>query len=413
VKETIVAINAGSSSIKFCVYDIDINSSSLNLLVKGIFSGIGTAPHIEVELPANDIKNGGEVVISTDAIADLKDQKFVDHGTALSILCTWTKSGLIGTTVRVISHRVVHGGDEFTEPTIIDSEAIRKLEKLVSLAPLHQPHCIRAIQALMKDFPNALHVACFDTAFHRTMPDIAQTFALPAWVTAAGVKPYGFHGLSYEYIASQLPEKISQITGSKVVVAHLGHGASMCAMVDSRSIATTMSFTPLDGLPMATRSGAIDAGVVFYLNRQLDLSIDAISRLLNEESGLLGLSGISSDIRQLLASKAPAAKFALSYFVYRICRELGSLTAALGGLDALVFTGGVGARSDAIRALVCQQSAWLGIDINKQANIDHELEISSPGSKISVWQMATNEEQLLAQHGLEKWQSSVASAQPN
>jgi len=402
--DLILTINAGSSSIKFCIYAI--SGGSLVKLLQGSFSGIGAVPQVEV-------KGMGDAASTLEQqLADLRQCHFFDHSSALSALSSWFSLSLEGYCVRVVSHRVVHGGNKFSGPVIVNSDVLRDMEVLVNLAPLHQPICIQAIKAMVGCFPTAQQLACFDTAFHRTMPQVAQTFALPPRFAEAGVKPYGFHGLSYEFIAANLPPKLGDIKDNKVVIAHLGQGASMCAMVNCQSVATTMGFTPLDGLPMATRSGTIDAGVVFYLNQQMGMSVKEISALLNEESGLLGLSGLSSDIRQLVESHAPRAAFAMQYFVYRICRELGSLVAAMGGLDGLIFTGGVGDGSAFVRGAVCEQSHWLGIKLDNRANDRHAEEISRPDSPVSVWAMATDEEQRLAYHGLTQWQST-SREQPN
>ena len=394
--DLIITINAGSSSIKFCVYEL--GEPPLNKLLQGGLSGIGGSPVVKVE--AIDIT-------FSDHVAGLKQSQFRDHATALSQLTSWLSRVCDKDRVRIVSHRVVHGGNRFAGPAIINADVIGEIEALSNLAPLHQPVCLQAIDAMIACYPTALQIACFDTAFHRTMPAVAQTFALPETYTEQGIKPYGFHGLSYESIAANLPQKIREIKDNKVVIAHLGQGASMCAMVNCQSVATTMSFTPLDGLPMATRSGAIDAGVVFYLNQQLGMSVQAISRLLNEQSGLLGLSGVTSDIRQLEQSNEPKAAFAMSFFIYRICRELGSLVAAMGGLDGLIFTGGVGEGSAFVRGAVCEQSQWLGIKIDHQANGRHDEEISQTDSPVSVWALATDEEQQLAKHGFNQWQTML------
>jgi acetate kinase len=273
-----------------------------------------------------------------------------------------------------------------------------ELERLVPLAPLHQPHDIAAIRVLQKAAPGVRQVACFDTAFHAGQPDVAASFALPRELTAKGIRRYGFHGLSYEYIVSVLPRIAPDLASGKIVVAHLGNGASLCAVSDRRSIATTMSFTPLDGLPMGTRIGALDPGVVLYLLRQEGMTAEAIERLLYERSGLLGVSGLSSDMRVLLASKAPAAKEAVDLFVYRIGRELGSLVAALGGLDALVFTGGIGEHAAPIRSRVCGDARWIGIELDDAANAGHGSRLSTAASKVQAWVIPTDENLMIARH---------------
>jgi acetate kinase len=270
----------------------------------------------------------------------------------------------------------------------------------VPLAPLHQPHNLLPIRAIAERRPNLLQVACFDTAFHQTSPPLAQAFALPASITDRGVRRYGFHGLSYEYIASALPQHDARAAAGKTVVLHLGNGASMCAMHDGKSVASTMGFTAVDGLPMGTRSGNLDPGVVLYLMQELKMDATAIESLLYKESGLLGVSGISSDMRELLESNEPRAKFAIDLFVYRITRELGSLAAALGGLDAIVFTAGIGERAAAIREAVCRQAEWLGVEVDTQANVAGGPRIGKASSRVAAWVIPTNEEVMIARHTL-------------
>ena len=300
--------------------------------------------------------------------------------------------------IEAVGHRVVHGGARFAEPARLDAGIVAQLEKLVPMAPLHQPYDLAAIRTLMKLRPELPQVACFDTAFHRAVPALAQTFALPREITAAGVRRYGFHGLSYEYIAAVLPEHLGARAEGRVVVAHLGNGASMCAMRARRSIATTMGFTALEGLMMGTRSGSIDPGVVFYLMRERSMSADEVEHLLYYQSGLLGVSGVSSDMRELLASKDPRAREAVELFAYRAARELGSLAAALGGLDALVFTAGIGERAAPVRAMICEQARWLGVELDAIANESHRAVISSAGSRVTVCVVPTDEEIVIARH---------------
>ncbi len=295
-------------------------------------------------------------------------------------------------------HRVVHGGERFAAPVLVNQEVLQALQALVPLAPLHQPHNLDAIRALAHVKPGIPQVACFDTAFHRTQPAVAQAFALPQELTEAGIARYGFHGLSYEYIARVLPGIAGETGRGRVVVAHLGNGASMCALQGGRSIATTMSFTALDGLPMGTRSGSLDPGVILYLLSERGMDVAALTDLLYHRSGLLGMSGLSSDMRALLASNASSARAAIDVFVYRIRRELGSLVAALGGLDALVFTAGIGEHAAPIRARVCEQTAWLGIRLDPEANARGGPRISGPDSSVSVWMIPTNEELMIAEH---------------
>jgi acetate kinase len=300
--------------------------------------------------------------------------------------------------IAAAGHRIVHGGTRFAAPTLIDGAVLAELERLVPLAPLHQPHNLAAVKAVAALAPDLPQVACFDTAFHQTQPALAQAFALPESYTGEGIRRYGFHGLSYEYVASVLRQCDSRAALGRVVIAHLGNGASLCALRNGRSTATTMGFSALDGLVMGTRCGAIDPGVLLYLIDRHRLDAAGLRHLLYEESGLLGVSGISSDMRALLASPEPGAARAVDLFVYRIGRELGSMAAALGGLDALVFTAGVGENADVIRARVCRDAAWLGIELDEAANESGGPCISRSRSRVSVWVIPTNEELLIAQH---------------
>jgi acetate kinase len=292
----------------------------------------------------------------------------------------------------------VHGGLEFMEPTIVDAATLERLERYSPLAPLHQPHNLEAIRLAAAGLPGVPQVACFDTAFHRSVPEVAQLYALPLHFAEAGVRRYGFHGLSYEYVSSVLPGVDDRAASGRTVVFHLGNGASMCAMRNCRSVATTMGFTAVEGLPMGTRSGSIDPGVVLFLLDELDFGVRDVERLLYRESGLLGMSGVSSDMRELLASEAPAARLAIEVFVYRACRELGSLAAALGGLDAIVFTAGVGENQPEIRARICHGAAWLGVDLDADANRGQRQCISQPGSAVAAYVIPTDEELVIARH---------------
>jgi acetate kinase len=300
--------------------------------------------------------------------------------------------------LEAVGHRVVHGGPTFARPVPVDREVLAVLEQFTPLAPLHQPHNLAPIRMLLEQRPTLSQVACFDTAFHSTNPEIAQRFAIPAELHDAGVRRYGFHGLSYEYIASVLPEHDRHAADGRTVVCHLGNGSSMCAMDAGRSIASTMGLTALDGLPMGTRSGAIDPGVLLYLMDERRMNARAVERLLYNKSGLLGVSGISSDMRKLLESSDPRAALAVSLYVYRIRRELGSLAAALGGLDALVFTAGIGENSAAIRERVCRDAAWLGVTLDEAANRAGGPRISAKNSRVSAWVIPTNEELMIARH---------------
>jgi len=300
--------------------------------------------------------------------------------------------------VVAVGHRVVHGGSRFTTPTIVNREGLVELRTLIPLAPLHQPHNLAAIDAVSDRLPGVPQVACFDTSFHRGGLPVSEVVALPARISGSAIKRYGFHGLSYEYIASVLPDVAPEIAGGRVIVAHLGSGASLCAMKAGRSVDHTLGFTALDGLCMGTRPGALDPGVVLYLFQTLGLSAAEVEKILYKESGLLGISGVSNDMRDLLASNKPAARLAVDYFVYRIVKEIGALTAVLGGIDGIVFTAGIGERSAEIRRRVLEASSWLGIDADDDANQAHAIRISRSGSRVSAWVIPTNEELMIARH---------------
>ena len=385
MREPILIINAGSSSIKFSVFDTAADRS-LGAGAHGQVSGIGSTPRIEVaDAP------GRELFDQPAAITD--------HQGAIAAIQDWFAAH-IGDEARFagIGHRIVHGGMTYSEPVLIDDVVIAALEALVPLAPLHQPHHIAAIRAFKAASPNVPQVACFDTAFHRVQPPLAQQFALPREITAKGVRRYGFHGLSYEYIVSALPQFAPACSRGKLVVAHLGNGASLCAIEDGRSIATTMGFTPVDGLMMGTRTGVLDPGVILFLLQHEGMDAAAIETLIYERSGLIGVSGESSDMSNLLASSSPAAREAVDLFTYRIRRELGSLAAALGGLDALVFTGGIGEHAAEIRARVCGDAHWLGVRLDEPANAGGGPCISVPGSPVSAWVVPTDENLMVARH---------------
>lgn len=385
MREPILVINAGSSSIKFSVFE---TTAERGLLAgaHGQVEGIGTSPHLDVA-DAEGKKLADEVVAAGD------------HEAAIAAIHEWfaahvgDESGFAG-----IGHRIVHGGLAYSEPVLIDERVLSDLAALVPLAPLHQPHNIAAIRAAAAVAPKVRQVACFDTAFHRSQPAIAQEFALPRELTAKGIRRYGFHGLSYEYIVSALPNVVPECVNAKIVVAHLGNGASMCAIDKGRSVATTMGFTAVDGLPMGTRTGTLDPGVILYLLQNERMDAKGIEQLIYQHSGLLGVSGISSDMRTLLASTAPAAKEAVDLFIYRIGRELGSLVAALGGLNALIFTGGIGEHAAEIRARVCADGRWLGIILDEGANAVEGPRISRRGSMVSVWVVPTNENLMIGRH---------------
>ncbi len=384
--EAILVLNAGSSSLKFSAF---LDRERPELLLRGQVEELRTHPRF----------------LARDAAGNLAGEQRWEAGTvlghqrAIEFLFSWGRGGVLGGhRIVAVGHRVVHGGVRFTRPVRIDAEALVALEALIPLAPLHQPHNLTVIRAVAQHAPQMPQVACFDTSFHRTQPAVAQTFALPGRYAEEGVHRYGFHGLSYEYIASVLTQIDARAAAGRAVVAHLGNGASMCAMKGGQSVATTMSFTALDGLPMGTRCGAIDPGVLLYLMDQHGMDARALEELLYQQSGLLGVSGISSDMRTLLESTEPRATEALDLFAYRIGRELGSLTAALGGLDALVFTGGIGENAAAIRARVCRDAAWLGLGLDEEANARGGPRISPPGSQVAAWVIPTNEELMIALH---------------
>jgi acetate kinase len=300
-----------------------------------------------------------------------------------------------------VGHRVVHGGSHFSAPAVVDAEVLRKLEELVPLAPLHQPHNLKAIAAATAAFPKAVQIACFDTAFHRTHPWVADTFALPRKFYTDGIRRYGFHGLSYDFVARAMRRIAPSVAGGRMVVAHLGNGASLCAIRDGKAVDTTMGFTPVDGLPMGTRCGQIDPGVLLHLLMHVGMSGEQLSTLLFDQSGLLGLSGISSDMRDLLKSEQSAAAEAVDYFVYHVARAIASMTAALGGLDGLAFTAGIGEHSAMVRKRVCGHLAWMGLAVEEQANDQGGPCISQAGSKVSVWVVPTDEERMIAMHVIE------------
>lgn len=390
MSDVILALNAGSSSIKFSLFVTTGRVDALSLVYQGEVEGLGSEPRFLV----SDIT--GQRLVDEQLMA--KAATTLSHEEALGVLLEWIDHHEKELTLIAVGHRVVHGGTLFLAPVLVDSVVINQLEQLVPLAPLHQPHNLAAMRSIARMKPDVPQVACFDTAFHCTQPPVARAFALPRDVTDLGVKRYGFHGLSYEYIASVLPDYAGAIADGRVVVAHLGNGASMCAMQGRKSRATTMGFTALDGLPMGTRCGAIDPGVLLYLVSEQHMDIPAMTDLLYHRSGLLGVSGLSSDMRELLASDDPSAVKAIDLFVYRIGRELGSLVAALGGLDVLVFTAGIGEHADRIRARVCQDAQWLGVRLDKEANRASGPKISTDSSGVSVWVIPTDEDMMIARH---------------
>jgi acetate kinase len=389
MNKVLLVINAGSSSIKFAIYQQD-SSSKLIVDANGQIDGIGSQPNFTVK------RHQGDVLVDRTLSADEAD----NHTGAMCIIHSWVMEYLVDGALLAVGHRVVHGGQYYSAPVLIDAKILTELESLNSLAPLHQPHNLSTIRAFQEIMPTLPQVACFDTAFHHTQPEIAQRFALPRRFFDEGIRHYGFHGLSYEYIASVLPTLDPKLTDARIIVAHLGNGASLCALKFGHSIATTMGFSPLDGLVMGTRCGNIDPGVLLYLMDRHNMDVRALEELLYHESGLLGVSGISNDMRTLLASVDPRAKEAIELFAYRIGREIGSLVAALGGLDALVFTGGIGEHSAVIRAKACRQAAWLGLELDDSANETSSSLISTLNSKVSAWVVATDENLMIANHTL-------------
>ena len=381
-----LVLNAGSSSLKFCVFQRP-EGQTWRLEARGQIEGIGTSPRLTVK-----DSEGGK-------LADNKlDSTVRDGSAAIEALAAWLRSKYGGSRVLGVGHRVVHGGAKFTAPTVVTKEVLTELYKLVPLAPLHQPYNLAAIEAVFERLPDVPQVACFDTSFHRTHAPVADLIPLPRDVREAGVQKYGFHGLSYEYIASVLPEAAPEIAKGLVIVAHLGSGASLCALSDGKSVDTTMGFTAVDGLCMGTRPGAIDPGVVLFLFQNLGLSPKDVESLLYKKSGLLAISGISNDMRDLLGRSEPEARLAVDYFVYRVAKEIGALAAVLGGIDGLVVTAGIGENSPEIRRRICEASAWLGIELDSEVNEAKGPRISTRQSRVSAWVIPTNEELMIARH---------------
>jgi acetate kinase len=379
-----LVLNAGSSSLKFCVFQRPVGQA-WRVEARGQIEGIGTSPRLSVK-DAN-----GESLANQEVAGR-------DGREAINALALWLRSKYGGSRVVGVGHRVVHGGARFTGPTVVNPEVLAALRELVPLAPLHQPHNLAAIEAVSERLPDVPQVACFDTSFHRGQPVVAELIPLPHDLRRSGLQRYGFHGLSYEYIASVLPEVAPEIAYGRVIVAHLGSGASLCALRAGKSVDCTLGFTPLDGLCMGTRPGTLDPGVVLHLFQGLKLSVKEVETLLYKRSGLLGISGISSDMRDLLGRAEPEARLAVDYFVYRAAKEIGALAAVLRGVDALVFTAGIGENSPEIRQRICEASAWLGVALDTQLNAGKGPRISTPQSKVSVWVIPTNEELMIHRH---------------
>jgi acetate kinase len=384
--DAILVLNAGSSSIKFSLFLEQ--GQALKLLFGGQLAGLYTEPSFIA-------KDASRVIIGERR---WPPGESLGHEGGAAYLAAVLPEHLGGHRLAAVGHRVGHGGLDYGAPVRLTTETVERLAQLIPLAPLHQPHNLAPIRTLLEKRPELPQFACFDTGFHRSQPAVAQTFALPPEITDRGVRRYGFHGLSYEYIASVLPQYDAAAAEGRTVVLHLGNGASMCALARGKSVATTMGFTAIDGLPMGTRCGNLDPGVVLYLMDELKMDARAIEKLLYKQSGLLGVSGVSSDMRDLLASDEPRATLAVELFSYRIGRELGSLAAALGGLDAMVFTAGIGEHAAPIRERVCKHAAWLGVKLDHAANSAGGPPISTADSRVSVWVIPTNEELMIATH---------------
>ncbi len=379
----VLVLNAGSSSLKFGLF---VKGDEPQALATGLVDRIGGAAQLSLRNAA------GERMLDLD----LPPDQARDHHGALHAALAEIEARFPDAQVVAVGHRIVHGGRDFADPVELTPDVIAQLQALVPFAPLHQPHNLAGVQAAMAEFPQARQVACFDTAFHRSHPFVNDTFALPRAYYDKGVRRYGFHGLSYDYISGALRQMAPTLHAGRVVVAHLGNGASMCGMLAGRSLASTMGFSALDGLPMGTRLGQLDPGVLLYLLEQEGMDAPEISDLLYKRSGLLGLSGLSHDMRTLEASDDPHARQAIDYFTFRIRRELGGLAAALDGLDAVVFTGGIGENSGRIRHAVCAGMGWIGIEIDEDANAQNATVISSDLSRVRVLVLPTNEELVIA-----------------
>ncbi len=377
MSDLILTLNAGSSSIKFAVFPVAAGATAI---ATGQVDGIGVKPRLTLGDDKRDLAQVG------------------DHASALAAITAAIEPALEQGRIRAVGHRIVHGGQHYAEPVVLDQQTIDALTALSPLAPLHQPHNLSGIRVAQRLFPDAMQAGCFDTAFHRAQPWVNDTFALPRHFYDEGVRRYGFHGLSYEYVTSELQRSAPHHAAGRIVIAHLGNGASMCAIRGGQSVASTMGFSALDGLPMGTRCGQLDPGVLIYLQRERGMSADAIEDLLYRKSGLLGLSGLSSDMRALEVAGTPEAQQAIDYFVFRIRRELGAMTAILSGLDALAFAGGIGENAWRIRERICQGFEWLGIELDETRNRLGEGVISSNRSRVRVFIVKTSEETMIARH---------------
>ncbi|WP_407178519.1 acetate/propionate family kinase [Bradyrhizobium sp. STM 3562] len=386
--DSILVVNAGSSSVKFQVFGLD-SEGRLSRQLKGQMDGIGSRPRLRASGASGDTL--ADRAYPIEAIPDV--------AVAMTVAGTWLREELRVTPLAV-GHRVVHGGPNYDGPVLVDHGVVARLERLEPLAPLHQPHNLAPIKSILANFPALPQVACFDTAFHRGHDAVADHYALPYRLHEEGIRRYGFHGLSYEYIAKTLPKVAPEIADGRVIVAHLGSGASMCALHGGRSVESTLGFTALDGLPMGTRPGQLDPGVVLYLISAKGMTPDQLQDFLYRDCGLKGLSGVSNDMRELQASGDPRATFAIDYFVYRIGLYAGMLAAALQGLDAFVFTAGIGENSASTRGRVAEKLEWLGVALDPLENAKHALKISKPASRIPVYVVPTDEERMIAEHTL-------------
>jgi len=385
--DAILVVNAGSSSVKFQIFGVE--GAALRRLIKGQLGGIGTRPRLSAE--RNDRSSLVDKTYASNEIADVP--------AAIATVASWLRETQ-NLNLLAVGHRVVHGGPKYDRPVVIDEAVVANLEQYVSLAPLHQPNNLAPIRTLLKSRPELLQVACFDTAFHHGHSAVADHFAIPEHFYAEGVRRYGFHGLSYEYVAQRLREVAPTVAAGRVIVAHLGSGVSMCALANGRSVESTMGFTALDGIPMGTRPGQIDPGVLLYLLSEKGMTPAAVQDLLYHDSGLKGLSGISNDMRDLQSSSDPRARLAIDYFVYRVGLNAGMLAAALGGLDAFVFTAGIGENAPTIRARIAEKLAWLGVLFDPAANTAGKSLISRPDSRVVLLVVPTDEELMIAQHTL-------------
>lgn len=387
MRELILTLNAGSSSVKFALFEL--GAGEPELVAKGQVEGIGTAPHFLV-------KDDRGALLAESYWEPVSGGR--GHTVAFQQIGRWLKEATQSAKIVAVGHRVAHGGQQGSQPVFIDDGVIAGLNRLIPLVPLHLPHNLASIKAVAMSHPDLPQVACFDTSFHHQRAAESERFGLPYTFYERGIRRYGYHGISYEYILKRFGELEPELSQGKIIVAHLGSGCSMCAIRHGKSVDTTMSFSALDGLPMGTRCGVLDPGVLLYLLRQEGMSVDELEKLLYKESGLLGISGVSNDMRALWKSDDPRAQDSIDYFVFRVCQFLGALTASMGGLDALIFTAGIGENDAAIREAVCRQASWLGPTLDNEANEQQDLKISTESSTPSVWVIPTDEERMIASH---------------